>query len=73
MMLQRQVCRLQDAHQMHSLSPGCHVGTVEIIVSRDFAFVGTEWTAAQVERALWSASVAQQASKRAVQGTKRKR
>ena len=39
----------------------------------DLGFVDIEWTAAQVERALWSASLAQQASKRAAQGTKRKR
>ena len=44
-----------------------------MIINSDFGFVDTAWTAAQVERALWSASLAQKASKRAAQGTKRKR
>ena len=44
-----------------------------MVISYDFGFVDTEWTAAQVESALWSASLAHQASKRAAQGIKRKR
>lgn len=56
---------------MHSLTRNTHVvHHPGAVVDSECDVADTEWTADQVERALWSATLA---SKQTVQGTKRKR